>query len=97
MAVFMDGKYLSAMGTHAWKVSKEELGGGLSNLMLVNNMIVVTIKQDGKSHVFLLSQKDGSKMGSFQLPAEPVYMGLSASNKRLYISCSDGTLLSYGE
>ena len=90
---------LEAVGTYEWKMSTTEnqFGGMLTNLILVNNMIVATSKQDGKPHVILLSQKDGSKIGSFQLPSEPEYMGISASNKRLYISCSDGTLLSYGE
>ena len=104
LAVYMskgqaNSNNLEAAGTYEWKMSTTEnqFVGMLSNLILVNNMIVATSKQDGKPHVILLSQKDGSKIGSFQLPSEPVYMGLSASNKRLYISCSDGTLLSYGE
>ena len=104
MAVYMskgqaNSNNLEAAGTYEWKMSTTEnqFVGMLSNLILVNNMIVATSKQDGKPHVILLSQKDGSKIGSFQLPSEPEYMGILASNKRLYISCSDGTLLSYGE
>jgi outer membrane protein assembly factor BamB len=104
LAVYMskgqaNSNNLEAAGTYEWKMSTTEnqFVGMLSNLILVNNMIVATGKQDGKPHVILLSQKDGSKIGSFQLPSKPEYMGISASNKRLYISCSDGTLLSYGE
>ena len=104
LAVYMskgqaNSNNLEAAGTYEWKMSTTEnqFVGMLSNLILVNNMIVATGKLDGKPHVILLSQKHGSKIGSFQLPSKPEYMGISASNKRLYISCSDGTLLSYGE
>ena len=44
-----------------------------------------------------VSAKDGSKRAEYELPAPPIFDGLSAARGRLYISGMDGVVRSFGE
>jgi hypothetical protein len=44
-----------------------------------------------------VSAKDGSKRAEYELPAPPIFDGLSAARGRLYISGVDGVVRSFGE
>ena len=54
---------------------------------------------EGKKGVFLrlVSAKDGSKISETKLSALPVFDGMAAANKKVFISLKDGTLECWGE
>jgi outer membrane protein assembly factor BamB len=95
------GKYfLNAAGGAKWRLDgiKQHVMG----IVIAGDKACVASRPGSydpkdKSELWVVSLADGKKLSSLALESIPVYDGLSAVGKRLYLASEDGTLTCYGK